>query len=68
VYKAKLVDKERIDEIIKMAVEDLGVQPEDKFLLMSNPASMFMEDKMSLCEIVFESSTFPGEHLFHFSQ
>ena len=67
-YKAKLVDKERIDEIIKMAVEDLGVQSEDKFLLMSNPASMSMEDKMSLCEIVFESSTFPGERLFHFSQ
>ena len=49
-------------DIIKMTVSDLDVRPEEKNLLMTNPVAMSLQDKISLCEVAFESSEFPGEY------
>ena len=49
-------------DIIKMTISDLDVRPEEKNLLMTNPVAMSLQDKISLCEVAFESSEFPGEY------
>ena len=61
IHKGKLVDKERMDDVIKMAEEDVGIRPEDKYLLMSNPTTMSNEDKAALLDITFEGHSFPGQ-------
>ncbi|KAL5251116.1 hypothetical protein ACHWQZ_G016735 [Mnemiopsis leidyi] len=60
IHKGKLTDKDRMDEIIKMAVDDVGIRPEDKYLLMSNPNTMSLGDKAALLDITFECNRFPG--------